>query len=178
MIYSNSTISNFLGKSRDESPTFFHLVKQVKTLFVSSFYRMFKFNKNWEKTFVIKWWKVGGSGNIVIDLVDGGGFMFMGEFEHSLDNKGRLIIPSKFRDQLGEDFVITRGLDGCLFGYPLSEWKLVEEKLSQLPSNKKIIGRLFVLCLLMQPNVTLISREELSFLKSCGSTQICKKNVF
>ncbi len=80
---------------------------------------------------------MGESGNIVIDLVDGGGFMFMGEFEHSLDNKGRLIIPSKFRDQLGEDFVITRGLDGCLFGYPLSEWKLVEEKLSQLPSNKK-----------------------------------------
>lgn len=80
---------------------------------------------------------MGGSGNIVIDLVDGGGFMFMGEFEHSLDSKGRLIIPSKFRDQLDSNFVVTRGLDGCLFVYPLSEWRLVEEKLSQLPSNKK-----------------------------------------
>ncbi len=80
---------------------------------------------------------MGGSGNIVIDLVGGGGFMFMGEFEHSLDSKGRLIIPSKFRDQLDSNFVVTRGLDGCLFVYPLSEWRLVEEKLSQLPSNKK-----------------------------------------
>lgn len=63
--------------------------------------------------------------------------MFMGEYHHSIDNKGRMIIPSKFRDDLGELFIITRGLDQCLFGYPLSEWKLIEEKLKALPLTKK-----------------------------------------
>ena len=63
--------------------------------------------------------------------------MFMGEFHHSIDNKGRLIVPAKFRDNLGETFVITRGLDQCLFGYPLSEWAAIEEKLKGLPLTKK-----------------------------------------
>jgi MraZ protein len=63
--------------------------------------------------------------------------MFMGEYHHSIDIKGRLIIPSKFRDELGEMFIITRGLDQCLFGYPLSEWKIIEEKLKGLPLTKK-----------------------------------------
>ncbi len=63
--------------------------------------------------------------------------MFMGEFHHSIDNKGRLIVPVKFRENLGETFVITRGLDQCLFGYPLSEWAAIEEKLKGLPLTKK-----------------------------------------
>ncbi|SDM04133.1 division/cell wall cluster transcriptional repressor MraZ [Bacillus sp. OK048] len=63
--------------------------------------------------------------------------MFMGEYHHSIDNKGRMIVPSKFRDDLGEMFIITRGLDQCLFGYPLSEWALIEEKLKGLPLTKK-----------------------------------------
>ncbi len=63
--------------------------------------------------------------------------MFMGEYHHNIDNKGRLIVPSKFRDDLGEMFIITRGLDQCLFGYPLSEWKQIEEKLKALPLTKK-----------------------------------------
>ncbi|OCA85543.1 cell division/cell wall cluster transcriptional repressor MraZ [Bacillus sp. FJAT-27225] len=63
--------------------------------------------------------------------------MFMGEYHHNIDNKGRLIVPSKLRDNLGEMFVITRGLDRCLFGYPLSEWSLIEEKLKALPLTKK-----------------------------------------
>jgi MraZ protein len=63
--------------------------------------------------------------------------MFMGEYHHSIDIKGRLIVPSKFRDDLGEMFIITRGLDQCLFGYPLSEWGLLEEKLKGLPLTKK-----------------------------------------
>ncbi|MEH7106868.1 MULTISPECIES: division/cell wall cluster transcriptional repressor MraZ [Bacillaceae] len=63
--------------------------------------------------------------------------MFMGEYHHSIDNKGRLIVPSKFRDDLGEMFIITRGLDQCLFGYPLSEWAQIEEKLKGLPLTKK-----------------------------------------
>lgn len=61
----------------------------------------------------------------------------MGEYHHSIDNKGRMIVPSKFRDDLGEMFIITRGLDQCLFGYPLSEWSLIEEKLKGLPLTKK-----------------------------------------
>ncbi|RDI47558.1 division/cell wall cluster transcriptional repressor MraZ [Falsibacillus pallidus] len=63
--------------------------------------------------------------------------MFMGEYQHNVDNKGRLIIPAKFRDYLGESFVLTRGLDQCLFGYPMSEWASVEEKLKALPLTKK-----------------------------------------
>ena len=53
--------------------------------------------------------------------------MFMGEYEHQLDAKGRMIIPSKFRYDLNERFIITRGLDKCLFGYTLEEWQQIEE---------------------------------------------------
>lgn len=63
--------------------------------------------------------------------------MFMGEYQHSVDAKGRLIIPSKFRESLGSTFVITRGLDNCLFGYPMDEWRKLEEKLKNLPMTKK-----------------------------------------
>ena len=63
--------------------------------------------------------------------------MLTGEFNHSIDAKGRLIIPSKFRENLGENFVITKGLDGCLFLYPDNEWKTFEEKLRTLPLTNK-----------------------------------------
>lgn len=63
--------------------------------------------------------------------------MFMGEYRHSVDEKGRLIIPAKFRGDIGSTFVVTRGLDKCLFLYPLAEWKMLEEKLSTLPLTKK-----------------------------------------
>ena len=59
--------------------------------------------------------------------------MFMGEYSHTVDAKGRLIIPSKFREQLGEEFVVTAGLDGCLFIYGPKEWQSFEEKLYALP---------------------------------------------
>ena len=55
--------------------------------------------------------------------------MFMGEYQHTIDAKGRMIVPAKFREGLGEQFVLTRGLDQCLFGYPMHEWKQIEEKL-------------------------------------------------
>ncbi|SFM00151.1 MraZ protein [Gracilibacillus orientalis] len=63
--------------------------------------------------------------------------MFMGEYQHNIDTKGRIIVPSKFRDGLGDQFVVTRGLDQCLFAYPMSEWHLLEEKLKKLPLTKK-----------------------------------------
>ncbi|GAK07418.1 MULTISPECIES: division/cell wall cluster transcriptional repressor MraZ [Geomicrobium] len=63
--------------------------------------------------------------------------MFMGEYTHAIDEKGRLIIPSKFREQLGDQFVVTRGMDQCVFVYPRSEWDLLEQKLKSLPFTKK-----------------------------------------
>lgn len=63
--------------------------------------------------------------------------MFMGEYNHTVDPKGRLIIPSKFRELLGEEFVVTKGLDGCLFVYPMNEWRAFEEKLRSLPLTNK-----------------------------------------
>lgn len=61
----------------------------------------------------------------------------MGEFQHNIDQKGRIIVPSKFREGLGDRFVLTRGLDKCLFAYPMEEWKRLEEKLKKLPLTKK-----------------------------------------
>jgi len=61
----------------------------------------------------------------------------MGEYQHNVDAKGRLIIPSKFREHLEDYFVLTRGLDNCLFGYPMNEWRKLEEKLKELPVTKK-----------------------------------------
>ena len=62
--------------------------------------------------------------------------MLLGEYQHSLDEKGRLIIPAKFREDLGENFVITRGLDNCLFVYPLIQWRTLEEKIKELPTSQ------------------------------------------
>lgn len=59
--------------------------------------------------------------------------MFMGEYDHTIDSKGRLIVPAKFRDQLGDEFVVTKGLDGCLFIYDNTEWAKLEEKITNLP---------------------------------------------
>ena len=63
--------------------------------------------------------------------------MFMGEYSHTIDTKGRLIVPSKFREQLGNEFVVTKGLDGCLFVYPNEEWKNIEEKFRNIPLTTK-----------------------------------------
>lgn len=63
--------------------------------------------------------------------------MLIGEFQHNIDNKGRLTMPAKFRPDLGASFIVTRGLDGCLFGFPMSSWESIHEKLKQLPLTKK-----------------------------------------
>ena len=59
--------------------------------------------------------------------------MFMGEYDHNTDDKGRLVMPAKFREQLGGSFIVTRGLDNCLFVYSMDEWKAVEEKFRSIP---------------------------------------------
>ena len=63
--------------------------------------------------------------------------MLIGEYEHSLDAKGRLIMPAKIREDIGEKFIITKGLDGCLFGFSQNEWANFEEKLKTLPLTNK-----------------------------------------
>ena len=64
-------------------------------------------------------------------------FMFMGEYHHTIDEKGRIIIPSKFREDLGEKFIITRGIENCLFVYSLPSWEKITNKLESLPFTKK-----------------------------------------
>ena len=63
--------------------------------------------------------------------------MFIGEYHHTIDEKGRIIIPSKFRESLGKEFIITRGIENCLFVYSLQNWALITDKLSSLPFTKK-----------------------------------------
>ncbi len=63
--------------------------------------------------------------------------MFIGEYQHSLDVKNRIIVPAKFRDALGDKFVMTKGMDSSLFVYPMSEWKIIETKLKSLSFTKK-----------------------------------------
>ena len=63
--------------------------------------------------------------------------MLIGEYEHSLDAKGRLIMPAKLRTDMGEKFIITKGLDGCLFVFSQNEWSNFESKLKELPLTNK-----------------------------------------
>ena len=63
--------------------------------------------------------------------------MFVGEYSHNIDAKGRIIMPAKLREQLGEHFMVTKGFEGCLFVYPMDVWEELAENLSKLPSNQK-----------------------------------------
>lgn len=63
--------------------------------------------------------------------------MLIGEYNHSLDAKNRLIMPAKLREDMGEKFIITTGLDGCLFGFSMKEWQKFEDKLKTLPITNK-----------------------------------------
>ena len=65
--------------------------------------------------------------------------MLIGEYQHNLDDKGRIIIPSKFRDQLNTSFILTRGLDGCLAIYSHDQWDAMFEKLKSMPTTKKVV---------------------------------------
>ncbi|MBR1413548.1 MAG: division/cell wall cluster transcriptional repressor MraZ [Bacilli bacterium] len=63
--------------------------------------------------------------------------MFMGEYHHNIDEKGRIVIPTKFRESLGDKFVIAKGLEKCLYVYSYDEWNKIVEKLNTLPFTKK-----------------------------------------
>lgn len=73
--------------------------------------------------------------------------MFIGEYNHTIDAKGRLIIPSKYREELGDSFKVTKGFDGCLFAYDNKDWNALQEKISALPlANKesRLLSRFFL----------------------------------
>ena len=73
--------------------------------------------------------------------------MFIGEYNHSIDAKGRLIVPAKYRDELGEHFFVTKGLDGCLFAYDEKDFSALQEKVMSLPLSHKAsrdISRFFL----------------------------------
>lgn len=73
--------------------------------------------------------------------------MFIGEYHHTIDEKGRVIIPAKFRDELGESFIITRGIENCLFVYSMDNWNKICDKLNSLPFTKKdarVFNRFFM----------------------------------
>lgn len=73
--------------------------------------------------------------------------MFIGEYHHTIDEKGRIIIPAKFREELGDNFIITRGLENCLFVYSNKAWEKISEKLNSLPFTKKdarVFNRFFM----------------------------------
>ena len=84
--------------------------------------------------FIIKWEKVGKCGK---KWEEGGGEMFLGEFQHSIDAKGRVSLPAKFRDGLGEKFYVTKGLEECLFIFSEDEWTTFSDRLKQLSLAKK-----------------------------------------
>ncbi len=73
--------------------------------------------------------------------------MFIGEYHHTIDEKGRIIIPAKFREALGKSFIITRGIENCLFVYSLDNWEIITNKLNSLPFTHKdarVFNRFFM----------------------------------
>ncbi len=63
--------------------------------------------------------------------------MLLGEFHHNIDDKGRLVIPTKYREELGSNFIITKGIEKCLYIYPSSKWEKIVSQLETLPFTKK-----------------------------------------
>ena len=109
-----------------------------------------------------KWFFVVESYREGVKVAEGGDSeMFLGQYQHSIDAKGRLIVPAKFREGLGERFVVTKGLDNCLFAYPQEEWKIFEEKLKQLPLTNPGARKFVRFSLQARWNVSWIIREEL-----------------
>ena len=84
--------------------------------------------------------------------------MLIGEYQHTIDDKGRVSFPSRLREDLGISFIVTKGLDGCLFVYPMEEWEKLENKIRELPLSKARSIQRFL--------------GELFFRKACGNLHI------
>lgn len=103
--------------------------------------------------------------------------MFIGEYQHILDTKNRLALPSKFRKDFKNKAVITRGLDNCLFVYPLKEWQAIAEKLGNMPVGEKTTRSFVRLMLAGAVDVEIDSQGRIlvpDYLKNYG---LLKKNV-
>ena len=98
--------------------------------------------------------------------------MFMGEYNHTIDAKGRLIIPAKFREPLGEEFVLTRGLDGCLYIYPMDEWEV------HYHLQIKTLEPFRASLLQVQQHVNWTSRGEFSYHRRYVSSLVWRKMLF
>lgn len=103
--------------------------------------------------------------------------MLMGEYRHNLDDKKRLTIPSKYREELGDKFVVTRGLDGCLFVYSFTEWDKIVNKLKTLPFTKKD-ARTLTRFLMSAASICEIDKQgRINLVNSLISYAEIKKNV-
>ena len=96
-----------------------------------------------------------------------------GEFEHNIDAKGRLFIPAKLREKLGGSFIITKGLDGCLFVYSAEAWDVLEEKINQLPMSRSRNLQRFSFP--APPTAPPILRAGCSSLRTCGNMPGCRR---
>lgn len=101
--------------------------------------------------------------------------MFMGEYSHTIDAKGRLIIPSKFREELGDEFVLTKGLDGCLSIYPMEQWKVFEKKLEALPLTNKMRENFHDSSWQVRRHVNWIDRGEFWYRQRYGNLEVWKR---
>ena len=129
-----------------------------------------------------KWWhndhRHGKSRGTSCRTKAGDCVMFMGEYNHTVDPKGRLIVPSKFREQLGDEFVVTKGLDGCLFVYTTEEWHNIEEKfrnISMTSKDARKFSRFFFAG--AAAAVSWTSREESCFRRFCANMPNLTKDV-
>ena len=91
--------------------------------------------------------------------------MFLGEYKHTIDNKCRLTIPAKFREDLNNQCVIAKGLDGCLAVYPMDEWALICEKIDAKPSSDVKVRRLSAFSMLVPVLRSWINRDVCPFLR-------------
>lgn len=99
--------------------------------------------------------------------------MLIGEYQHTLDPKGRVNFPARLRESLGSTFIITKGLDNCLYVYSMEEWKVLEDKIRALPMSKS--ATCSVSFLLGPLKRSRISRAGCSFPPICGSTPASPK---
>lgn len=104
--------------------------------------------------------------------------MFMGEYNHTVDTKGRLIVPSKFRELLGDEFVVTKGLDGCLFVYSGDEWKLMETKFREVSQFSKEARKFARFSLQAQQPAKWTNRGVYCFRLTSGNLPELRKKLF
>ena len=103
---------------------------------------------------------------------------FIGEYYHTIDTKGRVIIPQKYREDLGETFILSKGLDGCLWIHPMEEWREFTANLRELSTIDKAADSSSVSLCQEQQNVNLISRDVFLYRLHFANTQISRRMLY